>query len=88
MNMTRQASKVELLYSVILLIVGIVLLIMGNFWGMPILWGVLTLQNYKNYRFYRNSGDKKLHSVARNHQRTAIVLGTCTVVMIGVLLLF
>lgn len=86
--MTRKASKIELLYSVILLIVGIVLLIMGNFWGMPILWGVLTLQNYKNYIFYRNSGEKKLYSVSRSHQRTAIVLGTCTVVMIGVLIFF
>lgn len=86
--MTRKVTVVEVIYSILLLAVGIFFTVKGSYWGMPIMTGVLTLQNIKNYQFYRSSGDKRLYPVARSHQRTAIVLGSCTVVIIVMIILF
>lgn len=86
--MTRKVTKIELIYSILLLITGIFLTIRGSYWGIPIMTGVLTLQNVKNYQFYRSTEDKRLYPVARNHQKTAIVLGICTIVIIGMIIFF
>ena len=81
--MMRKPTKIELFYSMTLLLIGLYLLVTEyREWSSPIIFGVLTLQQIKNYIFIRKSIVQESNKKAKTSLFSGLIIGSSTVLMI------
>jgi hypothetical protein len=79
----RKPTKIELIFSITLLITGLYLMFTEyKEWSSPIIFGVLTFQQMKNFLFFRKNKVQESNKKAKTSLYSALIIGSSTVLMI------
>ncbi|MFB7139455.1 hypothetical protein ACFCYN_07375 [Gottfriedia sp. NPDC056225] len=79
----RKPTKYEIVFSIILLILGLSLMFTEyKEWANPIIFGVLTFQQIKNYVFFRKSNVQESKKRAKTSFYCTLIIGSSTLFMI------
>ncbi len=80
----RKPTKFEIIYSISLLLIGLLLMFTEyKEWSSPIIFGVLAIQQIKNYVHFKNSKDEELKKKAKTSLYSSLIISCSTTLMIA-----